>query len=336
MKRHIFLAIAILLSVGLYADEVPDTLLSCSKASALYMHYTPGHLSIKVKNIDGSADNFYYTESSVETDDFSETTVETTDITDVRIVETTANVTVGYTDRRNLPRIYTFTPTDPSNRSVSSFTGRKGSDFGFTVSRSGKTVWDLVSVGLGFGFSTPTGSNLGMNISMGRSLEFTWMEILGVSMTRGAHSLSAGLGIHTQVLETVGSNYFVKNPDRTITMAPFDETQADRHSEFNFFSLQVPVLYKFRFGHKENWRLTFGPVVNFNTGGHIKTSWNEGDNHYTVKTKSIGLRPVTVDAIVGFSWQGIGLYARYAPMQRLKSYTGLKFGTFSTGIIFAF
>lgn len=338
MKRFIILSFSLILSIAaaVAQEEAPDTLLSCATASNLVLRYTPGKLRITVEGINGTQDNFYYKETSVDSDDFSLTKIEASRITDVTVSETPKSVTLSFRDNRNEHQSYTFMSTDPSNRAVSSHIGRKGSDFGLTVSRSGKTVWDIISMGLGFGFSTPVSSNLPMNISMGRSLEWTWMEVLGVSVTRGAHNFNAGLGLHWQQLETVGDSYFVKNPDRTITMVPFSETQTNRHSEFNFFSLQIPLLYRFSFGHNADWRVTVGPIVNFNTGGHIKTGWNEGDSHYTVKTKHIGLRPVTVDAAVGFSWNGLGLYARYAPMQRLKDCTGLKFGTFSTGIIIGF
>lgn len=314
------------------ADEQPDTLMTCSKAEKMNIKSDRNTLSIVIKNLDGNGENFYYDSDGLSPQNFTSAEITMRNPNDVTVIESEKGVILEFSDTTGVKQQYTFLPDKSSDRTIISYTGLR-KDFGLELHQSGELILSLSSQGLGLGFATPVSSNYDMNISMGRSLEVNWLSILSIAVNYGRHRMTAGLGIQELLLETRGDSYFEKNPDRTITMTPFKENQTDRSSKFQFFSLQVPLLYKYRFGHKNDWHVDVGPIVNFNTGGHISTNWREGDKRYTVRTGKLGLRPVTLDGFLAFGWQGLSIYARYAPMQRLKDYTGMKFGTFSTGII---
>lgn len=337
MKQNIFrffLFFFFLFIFGtMQAAEPVDTLLACKKAESLCIRSGSKYLSLRVENIEGSGENFYYDEKGMTSNDFTLALAKSVDPLDIVITDSGDSVTLSYTDKTGKRQTFTFAAEDSANRSITSYTGLQN-DFGLKLSGSRNFSIEISTSGLGIGFATPVSSNFDMNISMGRSLEFNWLSVLDFSFNHGPHSVSAGLGLNWQKLETRGDAFFVKNPDRTIGMTAFADNQTERRSKFSFFSLQVPLLYKFRFGHHRDWHVNLGPIVNFNTGAHIKTSWREGDNKFTIQTGKIGQRPVTVDGFCAFGWQGLSIYARYSPMNRLRDYTGMKFGTFSTGVIF--
>ncbi len=342
MLHKLILSAALLSTVMAYAQEnqtaPADTLLNVRTAGNISIFSTKSSTSITVKNIDGSPDNFYYQSGNQKPmyGKFTQTKINFPEITDVRVVETAKEVRVNFTNPEGEPLSYTFPFDDPDNRSVKSYIGSRGSDFGFNISRHNSTNWEIISQGLAFGLSTPIKTNAPMGGSMWRNMEVTWNMILGLKMSHRNHSVSMGLGLHTQDFTIKNGHYFHKNPDNTISLMPFEEGKTKGQSQLSFFSLQIPVLYGINFGHKEYCGFKIGPVVNFNTGAHITTKYESEGSDIKVKTGNIHQRKVTVDAMAMFNYRSIGVYARYAPMKRLNTSTGLEFGSFSTGIMFGF
>lgn len=315
-----------------------DTLLNASTASSIYVISSASSTAITIKNLNGGQDSFFYNSGNQKKTygSITQTQINYPDISDVVVCETPNDVKIRFVSSEGEPFSYTFTFADPDNRSIKSYIGTKGSDFGFTISRKKSTKWDVISDGLGFGWGTPIDTNTDMDVSMWKSTEFVWNMILGIKMTHRIHSLSMGLGIHWQELTTKGSNYFSKSNDGKISLIPFGEDQTAGESRINLFSLQIPLLYGIKFGHKHYCGFKFGPVLNFNTGAHIETKYSSNGSDYKIKTGDINQRRVTFDGIAMLSYRAIGIYARYSPMKRLNTSTGLEFGTFSTGIMLGF
>ncbi|MDE6091012.1 MAG: hypothetical protein K2G41_09950 [Duncaniella sp.] len=314
-----------------------DTLLKATSARSLSIVSTAKNANITISNINGGAETFYYQTGNAKKRGFiMQTQINCQDISSIVVTETPEKIQIDYVNAEGEKRDYTYQFPDPDNRMVKSYTGTHESDFGITISRKKTTKWEMVSEGFGFGWVTPIKSTPDMNISMWRSNEFTWNIVSGVKMTHRSQSLVMGLGLHWQELTTRCSHHFQKNPGGRLTLEEYADGERDRVSKINFFSLQIPVLYGIRFGHRHNCGFKLGPVVNFNTGAHLTTKYKSGDNHYKITTKGIGQRAVTVDGMAMFNFQAIGLYARYAPMKRFNSRTGLDFGTFSTGIMLGF
>ena len=175
-----------------------------------------------------------------------------------------------------------------------------------------------------------------MDVSMWKSNELTWAIILGVKMSHGPHALTTGLGIDWRNYVTKGDRYFHKDDDGKISLMPYEENMTKHRSRIKTFSLQIPVLYGFSFGHRRNFGLEVGPVLNFNTSGSIKTQYTIGSHDYSIKTHKIHQKPVTVDVLGMVRYQSLGLYVRYAPMEVLRTSTGLDFKSISTGIMLMF
>lgn len=357
MFRKILLSFALIIPASaLLADEIPaceavtdsipetfdtlspvDTLLNVSKASIIDINSYGSSTQITVKGLDESKDNFYYdTQARKNTTAFSLFQVQCSDISDVLVLESENDVKVSYVDAEGNPRNYNFVFQDPENRSQKSYIGAKWSDFAFNLSDGHPVKWEIVTRGLSLGWVTPVEASPWFDPSMGHSIELSWLMVMGIEMTYRSFSVSAGLGVEGRNFVTKGSRYFLKNPDGRISLEPYADNMAERRSRINVFSLEVPVLCTLKFGNKNYWGVTTGPVVNFNTSANIKTQYKIGDEEYSVKTNGIGQRPVTVDVLLSLHYRGIGLYARYSPMNVLKTASDMEFGAFSTGISLLF
>lgn len=315
-----------------------DTLLNAGSAASISILSTKSATSITVKNLDGSPETFFY-QTGNQSQCYGSTTqtqINFPEISNITVVETPSQVNVAFTGPEGKNLSYAFPFADPDNRSVKSYIGTKGSDFGFNISRNNSTSWEIITQGIGFGLSTPIKTNAPMGGSMWRNTEYSWNMILGLKMTHRNHSVSMGLGIRWQDFTIKNGHYFLKNPDRSISLIPFEEGKTKGRSQLSFFSLQIPVLYGINFGHKKYCGFSIGPVVNFNTGAHITTKYDFEGSEYKIKTGDLHQRKVTVDGMAMFNYRSIGVYARYSPMKRLNTSTGLEFGSFSTGIMLGF
>lgn len=344
MTRHIIITALCFIATAFTAlasapVERVDTLLFSPKASAIAISRYRTNTTIAVNNVDGSADNFYYqTGSSTRVRSDERSKINYTDITNVLIAETeTKRLLVQFTTDKNHNVEYTYDLPDPDNRYVKTFLGDKSSDFGIqlgvNLGKSGGTRWDLVSGGWGAGWVGTLDCDPSMDASMWKSDEFTWAVVLGVRMTHGPHSLTAGLGIDWRNYVTTGDRYLHKDEEGRITLMPYEEGSSRHRSRIQTFSLQIPVLYGISFGSRRNFQFLAGPVLNFNTGGNIKTQYRLGSNDYSIKTRRIHQKPVTVDMMAEIKYKSVGIYVRYAPMEVLKSSTGLGFKSISTGIM---
>lgn len=342
MTRNLIITLSLISSLAASAADTltqkMDTLLYTPNASAININANRSNTSITVTNIGGSGDNFFYetgTSTRIRIDEQSR--AHYSDITNLLIAESdTKKLIVKFTSDRNDDIAYTYNIPDPDNRYVKTFLGAKSSDFGITIKHTGKTKWELVSGGLGFGWVSPLDSKPSMDVSMWKSNELTWAIILGVKMSHGPHALTTGLGIDWRNYVTKGDRYFHKDDDGKISLMPYEENMTKHRSRIKTFSLQIPVLYGFSFGHRRNFGLEVGPVLNFNTGGSIKTQYTIGSHDYSIKTHKIHQKPVTVDVLGMVRYQSLGLYVRYAPMEVLRTSTGLDFKSISTGIMLMF
>lgn len=324
---------------GFGQTEVSDTLMTASSASSLRIKTDNSGISIVVKNLDGNGENFYYSTSKSKAG-YSNETTETIfrDVRNVIVMEIgSEKLEISFDNSSSSPNVLSYEIPDPENRTVNSYIGENYWSFGINLSKNKhkgyRGQWKLITTGLGLGWVTPLNAPQEMNTSMGRSMEWTWAVVLGTRWSYGRHSITAGLGLDWRNYTMNSNRYFHKEDDGTISIHQFDEGIKDGRSRLLTFSLQVPILYDIRFGHRKYFGFSAGPIINFNTGASINTKYKLGDNKYTVKTGKIGQSPVTVDVMGIIHYRAIGLYARYAPMNVLRTQANLDFQSFSTGIM---
>ncbi len=328
-------AAAVCQSVG--ASERTDTLLNASTASRITIAAELPKVAITVNRVDSTADNFYYEANLPSAKSQGPSTLySSSDVRNIRVMETEDSVMVDFQDNVGTSLKYVYPLPDAANRSVKNWIGTRGSDFGFPIAQRGKTRYEVVSSGISFGWVGSLGAPAGTNPSMKRSHEYSWNMIAGFRVSRNNHAFTVGLGIRFRDIQTSGPQLFAKNDKGEIEMRPYEEGSEKHMSRIDLFNLQVPMTYNLRFGHRRNWALQLGPIVNFNTGASIKTQYTIGDRDYTVKTRDIHPIPVTVDLFAAIGFQDAGMYVRYSPMNVLRSRAALDFNTISTGFMFFF
>ena len=130
------------------------------------------------------------------------TSVNCSDITNVTIVESRTALCVEFTTCDGDCKLR-FCLCRSRQPLFTSYVGRRASDFGFTISKTGRVTWECVSQGLGIGWVDAVRENPETGTSMWRSYEFTWLMTLGVRMSWSRHhSLACGLGLHWQNFHT--------------------------------------------------------------------------------------------------------------------------------------
>lgn len=340
MAKHLSLLLLFFLSFqAAYSQtEVSDTLLTASSGKEMRIKSDKSLISIVVKGLDGNNENFYY-ETKGTTRDYDNWMTTTTfrDIRDIRIHETDENkLYISFIGPDSNPNLITFSIPDPENRTVSSNIGTSRNNLGITLSNSSKGSWNLICSGFGIGWVTPVNSSPSFGTSMGRSLEFSWNYVLGAQWQYRSHTLSTGIGLCWRNYSLNRDKYYHKEDNGEIIVRPFENFESGRSSRLQTFSLEIPISYQFSFGKKQRFSFAAGPILNFNTGGHITTKYTIGDDRIKNSTQGINQNPVTVDLMARFSFYGLGIYVRYAPMNVLRKSTGLEFNSLSTGLMFGF
>lgn len=318
--------------------EKNDTLFTAAKAAQVSIVTNRNSINFSVWNIDGSADHYFYQSGLVgKKKQADQNRMYYYDASDILVTENDTHVTISFNSKDNTSVNYCYQIPDPQNRYLQSYVGRSSNDLSILLSRPTSPVkWLLITDGIGFGWVTPLKSSQPMDVSMWSSNEIVWNNIIGVMMSRGHHSLTAGLGIDWREFVTKGKSYFNKSDDGQIGMVNYEEGMDNCSSRIKIFSLQIPVMYGLSFGRHDDFGIKLGPVVNFNTGGNIKTTYKVGSRDYKVVTHHIRQRPVTVDVMGIVRYKMIGVYVRYAPMNVFRDSCGLEFGSLSTGLMISF
>ena len=202
----------------------------------------------------------------------------------------------------------------------------------------------LMTGGLSFGFVTTTGAPEGLDVDMGSSYEISW-EIFNVYKASrcGHHAVSAGFGLNWRNFRLDGRQRFVKTPDG-ISLADYPAGADIDFSRIKVFSLYLPLRYTVNLS--DDWALSAGAILNFNTYASVETHYKEVTNFPTLDTKvtsrvqesikKLHQRPVTVDFLAQLNWRGVGLYVKYSPCQVINPDWGPDFSSLSTGVSLGF
>ena len=177
----------------------------------------------------------------------------------------------------------------------------------------------------------------GIDLKPMNSVEAMLWVLYNHTPFKGKNTFSAGLGFTARSYGLGTHKMFTKNGS-TIGVGDYPEGSDYRRSSLYVGSLSVPFFYTHDFGKKSHFKLTLGPVVNFNLFGSISNRYETSDDNfdYTIEAKasSIGQRPVTVDFMGVLRFYGIGLYMKYSPQSVLKTDRGPQFRALSFGLFF--
>lgn len=209
--------------------------------------------------------------------------------------------------------------------------------FEFNKKNSVKKHTNTLTGNFGLGVSAPTNVPDGIDLKPMNSVEAMLWVLYNHTPFKGKNTFSAGLGFTARSYGLGTHKMFTKNGS-TIGVGDYPEGSDYRRSSLYVGSLSVPFFYTHDFGKKSHFKLTLGPVVNFNLFGSISNRYEISDANfdYTIEAKasSIGQRPITVDFMGVLRFYGIGVYMKYSPQSVLKTDRGPQFHALSFGLFF--
>lgn len=126
-------------------------------------------------------------------------------------------------------------------------------------------------------------------IELGLEASFDWHPF----GYRNEWSIGLGYGYrHYDLNEDV---HWEKN-NNVMRLVAFDEDQTKTSNSLNVMSIQIPMIYTHYF-LKSNIGLSLGAIVNWNVSAWANREYKFRGEEYSVDTKNIGQRPITVDFI---------------------------------------
>lgn len=193
-------------------------------------------------------------------------------------------------------------------------------------------VKDFLDLDVAYGFVAPVGAPDGMSFGL-RSYEWTLGLRYKYTPKKALQTYSVGLWCKWGRYTLKGDDYFVRNDDtKVVELDKYPGTASDKYSSIHIFSLSVPLFFTQQFGKESKWKLTLGPVLNFNLKGTIDNSFVVGDYENETYIKGIEYRPVTVDLMGMLTYSEFSVYFKYSPMNVLKKDMGPQFHSVSFGV----
>lgn len=202
------------------------------------------------------------------------------------------------------------------------------------VSKEGDTSWSLVSGALGFGLNGAVDQGHGTGLQMGKSFEVNWLKAVAAEYQWKQNAITFGLGFDWQNFKMTGDPFrMYKLYGGGLGLAPYPWDTHALNSTLKIFSLQLPVLYSYRFTSIDT-KISVGPILHFNTYSSLKTNYiNEIGNRTMEFQKNLGQKPVTFDLFCSASWRGLGLYLKYSPLHEMRSRSMVNFNPLTVGFI---
>ena len=193
----------------------------------------------------------------------------------------------------------------------------------------------IIDPTFGFGLLSATEQGAGVDLPFGNaSFEYALDNIVGLEYrtTRNSH-IGLTFGLNWRNFRMIGSNRFMKDGDNILITGYPDGADID-YSRIRTFDLTLSFMYGYKFNKYISMRI--GPVVNFNTGGNIKTRYSLNGESFKEKQKEINIAPVTVDLKAELNFRFVGLYFKYSPCNVLNTDFGPEFKSMSAGLLFSF
>ncbi len=193
-----------------------------------------------------------------------------------------------------------------------------------------KTI-DCLDFDVALGWNVMTGKPDGMKSKFFGSREFIVGLRYEYTPKKALQSYSVGLWAKWSRY-ALDKKSFTKLDNGVVALGDFPDQASSTGSSINIFSLSVPFFFTQKFGHKCDWSLTLGPVVNFNLRGRVNNQYEIGDNDFDINTKGIEYRPITVDLMGMITYKKVSIFCKYSPMTVFKKDMGPEFHALSLGV----
>lgn len=325
------------LSAGATAAAASDTLFHTATASHLSASFSSNQIKITITDVDqNSKKNYYYQTTSSGISGNNSTGVSISSPVDVTVVETDSTVCLSFGNQSGNTNQYVFPIDTTGTRSVQSYLGTNPRDVGLVIGShsTSSAIWEMVSGGLSIGMTIPYSSSLSSANNIG--FEAQWLNILAARVRKGRSSFSLGIGLTTRIFSMPQGSQLFKGTDGTISLRPFPDRAEKRSSQLQISTLQFPLLYNLSIGTRRNCGVHLGAILDLNLWGVLNSNYAIGDEHYSIRTTGIGQRKVSTDLFFAVSWQAIGIYGKYSPLNVMSSRSGIDLKSISVGLILGF
>ena len=188
-----------------------------------------------------------------------------------------------------------------------------------------------ISAHFGLGFTAPTKADSRTDFSTFKSWEifFTPIQWDHHFDRRERNTVSLGFGLNWKNYRMTGDTRFTKAPDGNVVIEKYPLQVSPDFSRIKVFSLTTNLEYVHRFD--DDFWIGFGPVVNFNVYGSIKTEYTLYGDEIEKLEKDIRQRPITIDWMLRLGIMGVPFYVKYSSDNVLKD-GGVKFRSLSFGL----
>ena len=208
-------------------------------------------------------------------------------------------------------------------------------DFGFSIGgikKDNHTHHVEITSDLAIGWTSALGAPANMNTRVFSSWEI-WYLIAQYNWRPWKNSkdqLAIGFGIDWRNYRMNCNQYFSKASNGVMSLQAVPDGAELKFSRIKVTSITVPLLYRHSLSRK--FKLSVGPVVNFNYHSSILTKYEQNGDEVKDKAKDIHVNPVTVDFMAVLKTPCLSYYFKYSPCNILDTSFGPKFQTLSFGI----
>nr|WP_298672820.1 hypothetical protein [uncultured Prevotella sp.] len=209
------------------------------------------------------------------------------------------------------------------------------SDFGFSIGgiRKDHHAHHVeITSDLAIGWTSALGAPSNMNTRVFSSWEI-WYIIAQYNWHPWESSkdqLAIGFGIDWRNYRMNGNQYFSKAANGVTRLQAVPDGANLKFSRIKVTSITVPLLYRHSLSRR--FRLSVGPVVNFNYHSSILTKYELNGEEVKDRAKDVHVNPVTVDFMAVLKTPCLSYYFKYSPCNALDTSFGPKFQTLSFGI----
>ncbi|MCR4851989.1 MAG: hypothetical protein K5893_00170 [Prevotella sp.] len=192
---------------------------------------------------------------------------------------------------------------------------------------------NVVTSNIGVGGCMALNAPDNMDVSMNSSFEIFWTIAQWNFTPKGTHhTFSMGVGVDWRNYRMSGGSWrFSKPDDDHVDIVPYGVADIRKQfSRIKVFSVQVPLLYGYRFAN--NFGLKAGPVLNLNVHSSLKTSYKSNGEKFKESINNAHANLFTIDFMGIISNPIIDFYIKYSPCNVLKTSKAPKFQSLSVGI----
>lgn len=182
--------------------------------------------------------------------------------------------------------------------------------------------------GIGIGFNTVVGTAQGglngpdgVSVNMGKSIELAFNLPMVTARIEKGWGLFTGLGMTWRNYRMDNDRRFVQE-DNTTRLEAYPEHAKIQFSRLKVFSITMPFMCEWQASSDESWFVNAGVQLNFNTHATYKTRYKLDGKDISETIKDIHQVPVTVDFMVQFGYNSLGIYAKYSPCRLVKEAYG--------------